>query len=190
MSRKLRVGSIGAVLILLTGCEGFASRVYWGFERMIIQPRFSAFGANPFFIDGRAMRPAPEGAIARGTAIEAEEVVTGTAAGQPVDRIPVRLDRAMLERGRSRYDIYCAPCHGILGNSVTPVATRMLLRPPPSLQDPRIRALPPGRVYQTVTRGYGLMPGYEDVLTIGDRWAVVAYVQALQLSQSSQPGQR
>jgi len=181
--------AIFAVLLVLSGCEGFIPRVYWGFERMVIQPRFTAFQANPFFSDGRAMRLTPDGTIARGVVAGPGAVVVGTTAGQPVDRIPVPLSRPLLERGRERYDIYCAACHGILGTAATPVAAQMVLRPPPSLHEPRIRGMLPGRLFQVVSEGYGLMPGYADVLTVEERWGVVAYVHALQLSQAARLSQ-
>ncbi len=81
--------------------------------------------------------------------------------------------------------MYCAACHGLAGDGDSPVARNMALRKPPSLHEPRIRALPAGRLYAVVRDGYGLMPSYAEELSVGERWAVVAYVRALQLSQGA-----
>jgi hypothetical protein len=91
--------------------------------------------------------------------------------------------RELLERGRDRFAIFCAPCHGVTGDGDSDVAENMTLRKPPSIHDPSTRAFPPGRIFAAVTRGYGLMPSYAALLSIGDRWAVVAFIGALQLSQ-------
>lgn len=176
---------VGIALVATTGCEGLEPPLYWGFERMVLQSRYTAFQANPFFADERAMRPPPEGTVPWGGSPGPPAIEEGVVGGEPVDRVPIPLTRPLLERGRERFEIYCGACHGIMGDAGTPVAARMLLRPPPSLHDPRIRALPPGRLYRIVKEGYGLMPGYEDVLSVEERWGVVAYVQALQLSQGA-----
>jgi mono/diheme cytochrome c family protein len=88
-----------------------------------------------------------------------------------------------MSRGRNRYETFCAPCHDLDGSARSPVAINMQLRHPPALLDGRIRALPAGRVFQAITQGYGLMPSYAHQLSVDERWGVVAYVRALQLSQ-------
>jgi hypothetical protein len=98
--------------------------------------------------------------------------------------IPRPVNRAMLALGRSRFDTFCAACHGVLGDGVS-IPARFMGRPPPSLHEQRVRELAPGDVFHTVTRGYGVMPSYATELTVPERWAVVAYVQALQLSQAA-----
>jgi mono/diheme cytochrome c family protein len=104
----------------------------------------------------------------------------------PAATIPWRSSpRAVLERGRDRFEIFCGVCHGIAGDGVSEVAENMSLRPPPSLVSDPIASYPPGRVFAIIELGYGLMPSYADRLTVADRWAVAAYVGALQLSQRS-----
>jgi mono/diheme cytochrome c family protein len=88
-----------------------------------------------------------------------------------------------VEVGRAKFDVICAACHGVLGTGESVVAQNMALRRPTSLHEPYVRALPPGRIYQVIRTGYGVMPPYGPWLTVEERWGVVAYVHALQLSQ-------
>lgn len=129
------------------------------------------------------MREPPEGTIARddegSAAAPARSGRLGTAW---LEEIPLELTMDLMERGRERFAVYCAPCHGFDGNANTPVAAAMELTPPPSLHSDRAREHPPGMLYAVVQRGFGLMPGYGYQLPVRDRWAVVAYVRALQLS--------
>jgi mono/diheme cytochrome c family protein len=137
-------------------------------ERMIDQRKLEAFEATSSFDDGKAMRSPPPGTVSRDR------------------RDPVRpaVTTELLTRGQRRFDIYCAACHGVLGDGQSQVAENMLLRPPPSLHETRLRALSTERLYGVVRDGYGLMPAYGPALSEEDRWAVVAYVGALQLSQN------
>ncbi|HWV56347.1 MAG TPA: cytochrome c [Longimicrobiales bacterium] len=171
------------VLVLLAACGGSDFGVYWDFERMVVQPRYSPYGASDLFADGRAMRVPPEGTVARGEKGYDPLIERGEVDGRYADRVPIPVNLELLRFGRERFDIFCAACHGVLGDGQSPVAARMQLRAPPSLHLPRIRAYPVGRIYQVIRFGYGLMPGYATVLTLEERWAVAAYVQALQLSQ-------
>ncbi len=180
----LLLAAAGA-LATLGGCgtrppEG---RTAWGLERMIHQPSDKPQEASDFFADGSAMRRPPDGTVPHDALLAPEEVLRGTRGGVPVGSIPVPVDLARLQRGRDRFEIYCGACHGVLGDGRTPVAAHMPLRPPPSLLDERIRGLPAGRLFQVVSEGYGLMPSYAEELSVADRWAVVAYLRALQLSQ-------
>jgi mono/diheme cytochrome c family protein len=95
----------------------------------------------------------------------------------------VPVDLALLQRGRNRFRIYCATCHGPLGDGASQVAENMKLRKPPSLHEARLVDYPPGRMYRVIAEGYGLMPAYADELGVNDRWAVVAFIGALQMSQ-------
>jgi hypothetical protein len=112
------------------------------------------------------------------------KVALGIENGSYVDRIPMDVDRALLEWGRARYEVVCGACHGITGDGESVVADNMDLRRPPSLHEARIRAFPVGRLYHVVRVGYGLMPSYEFMLSEKERWAVVGYVRALQLSRN------
>lgn len=174
-------GTIASTLLFASyaGCE----RV--DLERMLDQNKAEPYEASPFFDDGRAMRSPPEGTVAKEALLGPEALVSGTNSGAYVARIPIVLDDKIMERGQTRFRIFCAACHGALGDGNSQVAENMNLRRPPSLHEARIAALPVGRVYRVVRDGYGLMPSYADQLDTSDRWAVVAYVKALQLSQKT-----
>ena len=174
------------VALLLASCALAAcdESVVWHkmhptLERMLDQRRGDPYAASAAFPDGRAMRPPPPGTIARGSEEPPYQV-----AGEFVDRVPYPVTRALLERGRGQFEVTCAACHGILGDGKSVVAEKMEERPPPSLLIDRILALRPGEIEEVVENGYGLMASYDDQLPDPlDRWAVVAYVGALQLSQ-------
>lgn len=138
--------------------------------RMLQQRRADPYAASGVFADGKTMREPPPGAVARDD-------------DHDPDAPPPALTRALLVAGRTQFEIVCATCHGIQGDGQSVVATKMRDRPPPSLHDPRYRALSRERLFAVVTGGYGLMPGYADMLSRDERWAVVSYVRALQLSQ-------
>ncbi len=177
----VKVGAVATAALLLVpfgSCRGVDTRVHWYFERMIIQPKYLPFATAPFFADGRVMRTPPGGTVPRGTIIE--RAPAGEGAGTT---FPIGMTIEMLEIGRKRFDITCAPCHGIAGDGASAVAMKMQLRRPPSLHEEVIREYSPGRLYQVVVDGYGLMPSHATLLTWEERWAVVAYVKALQLSQ-------
>jgi mono/diheme cytochrome c family protein len=185
-ARRSALATGAAALLLaaaLAGCDENASAPAWNLERMLTQPRADPYEATPFFADGAAMRRPPAATVARERVLGPPGLVDGRDAGGWVERIPVAVDRALLERGRGRFDVYCAACHGVVGDADTPVAKAMTLRRPTSLHEARVRALPAGRVYAVVRDGYGMMPPYASVLSLHDRWAVVAYVRALELSQ-------
>ncbi|MBI5543518.1 MAG: cytochrome c [Deltaproteobacteria bacterium] len=149
------------------------------------QPKYEAYEENPFFEDHRAMRPWVVGAVAREEALVSPEVATGMVGADagPVAEVPIPLTRADLERGREKYEIFCAACHGVLGDGNSVPAGKMSLRPPPSLHTDTLRARPAGHFYAVIARGFGMMPNYARQLPIAERWRVVAYLQALQQSQ-------
>lgn len=154
------------------------------FDPMERQPKFRAFAANPQYEDGRAMRPPPEGAVPRERQTMRPEITTGRdRTGQIVSAIPIPVTKQLMLEGRTRFEIHCAICHGLVGDGVSLVATQMSLRPPPNLH--QLRNPGPGHVFQVVSEGFGLMPPYSAQLTAHERWAVVAYLQALQRSQAA-----
>lgn len=187
-SRAVLRVTIGIALVITSGCRGVDTRVHWYFERMIVQHKYMAFREGAFFTDGRAMRPPPGGTIPRGTIVDQPLLTQGIAGGQFATTIPVPVTIEMLELGRKRFDITCAACHGIAGDGASVVATKMQLRRPPSLHQAEIVAYTPGQIYQVLNEGFGLMPSYATMLTLEERWAVVAYVKALQLGQSAVVG--
>ncbi|HWU88735.1 MAG TPA: cytochrome c [Kofleriaceae bacterium] len=172
-----RLVASAALLAAPSGCDS-------ELERMIDQPRFASYEPCEVCPDGTSMLQPPAGTVAREAEVGPSELVQGrTAAGAYVDRSPVPLDGGLLVRGRDRFNTYCAACHGRLGNGVSKVAENMTLRKPANLLGPPYPGYPPGRLFTVITEGYGLMRSYAEELPVPDRWAVVAYVQALQLSQ-------
>jgi len=154
------------------------------FDPMERQPKFRPFAPNPQFEDGRAMRNPPEGTVPRERQTMQPEITTGRdRSGQIVAAIPIAVTKDLLLRGRTKFEIHCAVCHGLVGDGVSPVASQMSLRPPPNLH--KLRNPSPGHVFQVVTEGFGLMASYAAELTPHERWAVVAYLQALQRSQAA-----
>jgi mono/diheme cytochrome c family protein len=175
--------SILSTVLLLTGCEGLFPAPDW--EQMIRQRKALPYAASQWFPDGRAMQPPPEHTVPRDRLVDQPALTEGRVNGQYINRIPIVIDRALLDSGHRAFDIYCAACHGLAGDGDSDVAPNMDLRKPPSLVSEQARALPPGRVFQVETLGYGLMPSWERELSVRERWAVVAYLRALQLSQSA-----
>ncbi|MDB4942146.1 MAG: ABC-type Fe3+ transport system protein [Labilithrix sp.] len=139
--------------------------------RMMEQRRADPYAPSDVFADGKTMRDPLPFTVARDSDDPAAP--------------PPAVTRELLARGRASFERVCATCHGIAGDGRSAVAARMHGRPPPSLHEARIRAFLRARLYQVATEGYGLMPGYADMLRAGDRWAVASYVQALQLSQNA-----
>jgi mono/diheme cytochrome c family protein len=154
-------------------------------NRMVDQAKRIAYEEDPLLPHGMVMQQPPEGTLPVDAIAGQPLLATGVAEGRWAERIPLRVDRALLEDGRERFDVFCATCHGVTGDGASVVAEKMTLRPPPSLHDARIRAYPPGRVFQTIREGYGLMPSYAVPLSARDAWAVVAYVRALQLARGA-----
>jgi mono/diheme cytochrome c family protein len=174
----------GAVLVWLAAaalgaCDNGDALPDW--SRMITQPKLLPYGETAMFDDGRAMRPLPDGAVPRDW-IPDPALRTGQTAAGDVDSVPVPVTRELLDRGRRRFAITCATCHGVAGDGDSAVARNMERRRPPSLHEPRLIALTPGALYRVIASGYGLMPSYAKLLAPGDRWAVVAYVRTLQLA--------
>ena len=172
-------------------------RVHLFFD-MDNQPKFKAQAANPLFADGRAMRPPVAGAVARNELADDPRVYRGLQADRwsgsapPwVPTIPVPITGPMIRRGRERFDVYCAPCHGLSGFGDGTVANRAeklaegTWVPPLSLHDPTVRSRPSGNIFNTITNGIRTMPAYGSQIPVADRWAVVAYVRALQRSRDA-----
>lgn len=159
-------------LLLLAGCR----------QEMYDQPRTKPHRPSDFFADGRADRQPVAGTIARGQLRDDPHLYTGKVGGQLVSTFPFPVTRAVLERGQVRFNIYCAPCHDRIGNG-NGMIVRRGFRPPPSLHLDRLRDAPVGHHYDVITNGLGSMPDYSAQITVRDRWAIVAYLRALQLSQ-------
>jgi mono/diheme cytochrome c family protein len=170
---KARVVAAAVLAIALTGCPRL--------DPMQRQPKQRAYQPSDVFSDGMAMRQPPAGTVPYGAVLE-PAVATGLGPdGRPLARAPVAPTPELLARGRTRFEILCAACHGLMGDGESQVALNMALRRPPSLH--AYRDVPDGHIYRVVSNGFGLMPSYASELSVADRWAVVAYVRALQLSQ-------
>ncbi len=148
------------------------------------QPKYTPLQPSSFFVDGRSARPIPANTIARGHLNDEDAFHTGAENGAFLDSIPVALSRPVLERGRQRYDIYCAPCHSGLGDGNGMIARRGF-KIPANFHTDRLRQAPPGYIFQVISNGYGAMPDYSHQINVNDRWAIVAYVKALQLSRNA-----
>jgi mono/diheme cytochrome c family protein len=145
-------------------------------------PRYEAFEASSTFADNRASRSAPVGTVARGWLREDEALYTGKVAGQTVDEFPFAIGREELARGQQRFNIYCTPCHGRVGDGNGMVVQRGL-RQAASYHQDRLRQEKVGYFFDVVTNGFGAMQGYAEQIPVRDRWLIVAYVRTLQLSQ-------
>jgi mono/diheme cytochrome c family protein len=147
------------------------------------QPRYKPFAKSDFFPDQqRSARPRVPGTVARGQLREDATLDTGKVGTAFVPAVPLPIDLPLLQRGEQRYRIYCAPCHGQVGRGDGMIVKRGY-RPPPSLHIDRLRAEPAGYHFDVITNGFGAMPDYAAQVGVKDRWAIVAYVRALQLSQ-------
>ena len=188
-----------ALLALLGGCRGQTSHEEPQaiLRNMSQLPRYNAQSYSAYFPDKRTMRPPLEGTLAREMEISPVVAEGRTADGQGfVETIPpVVVQRAgdmerLLARGESRYGIYCTPCHDGLGTGKGMVIQRAANQgfQPPTFHQERIRTMPDGQLFQTISYGFNSMPAYGPQIPIDDRWAVVAYVRALQLSQANSKG--
>jgi len=150
------------------------------------QEKFKPQEENDFFADGLSMRVPPAGTMARGQwHPDSAFYYTGRSEDSVlVPRNPERVTAELLVRGRERYDIYCAPCHGRTGDGQGMVVKRGLV-PPPSFHDDRLRAVDDGHIFEVISDGLRNMPAYRYQITVKDRWAIVAYFRALQRSQNA-----
>ncbi len=152
---------------------------------MDFQARFDPQEANEFFADRRAMRPPVPGTIARGLLRADARFYNGqTEGGQFVTEVPVPVTEALLRRGQERYNIYCAVCHGLSGDGRGIVTTGGYgYTPAPTYHDDRLRQVEDGYLYSVIVNGVRTMPSYAAQVEVADRWAIVAYIRALQRSQ-------
>jgi mono/diheme cytochrome c family protein len=178
--RWLAFAVVAVVALPALGCDNGEATPDW--SRMITQPKLLPYGDSDLFDDQRAMRPLPAGTVPREWIADPARRTGRAANGGDLDRVPLPITRALLERGRERFAIVCATCHGVAGDGDSAVARHMQRRRPPSLHEPRIVALAPGAIYRVIVAGYGVMPSYAKLLAPDDRWAVVAYVRTLELS--------
>ena len=176
--RQSRIGRVAAWSLFavclgsLAGCR----------QDMHNQPKYRGLRGTTFFADGGSARPLVEGAVARGTLQEDEAFFTGKVGTATVKEMPFAIDETVLTRGQERYNIFCSPCHDATGGGKGMVVQRGF-KQPPSLHEERLRNADAGYFFDVITNGFGAMPDYRTQVAVRDRWAVVAYIRALQLSQ-------
>jgi mono/diheme cytochrome c family protein len=175
--RRWQPGSGPAIAVVVLALAGAACR-----QDMHDAPRVEPYEATDAFADGRGNRPLVEGTVARGWLNADEQLTTGKLGGVPVDEFPSPVTREVLERGRQRYNAFCTPCHGTTGMGNGMVVQRGF-KAPPSFHDDRLRSSPAGHYFDVMTNGFGVMQDYRSQVTVEDRWAITAYIRALQLSQ-------
>jgi mono/diheme cytochrome c family protein len=149
------------------------------------QPKYKAQGESEFFDDGATMRAPVAGTVARGDLREDDRFYKGkNADGSFVENAPVEVNSQLLNRGKERYDIYCAPCHSRVGDGRGIMVDRGYV-PPPTFHSDRIREMPDGGIFDVITNGVRNMPGYRHQINPKDRWAIVMYTRALQRSRNA-----
>jgi Cytochrome C oxidase, cbb3-type, subunit III len=182
LQKWVLLGFLG--LLPLAGCR----------QDMHDQPRYKPLGESDFFSDLRESRDPVPGTIARGQFHEDTYFYTGMVGDKPGNYMPFPVTMQVLERGRQRFDIFCTPCHSRMGDGNGTVVQRGFTQPP-SYHTDRLRNAPLGYFFDVITNGYGAMPDYADQIPARDRWSIVAYIRALQLSQNATmadvpPGQK
>jgi cbb3-type cytochrome c oxidase subunit III len=150
------------------------------------QPKYVPLRESTFFTDARSARPLLEGTVARGHLHDDDLLYGGKVDGHDATLFPFAVDGPVMARGRERFNIYCSPCHGRTGQGDGMVVRRGYRRPP-SMHQERLRDAPVGHFFDVMTNGFGAMPDYAGQIKAEDRWAIVAYVRALQLSEHATP---
>lgn len=151
---------------------------------MYDQPKYQPNQPSEFFADGRAMRPPPENTVAMGSFDPESALFTGRVDGELATELPMELTAELLERGQTRYNAYCSPCHGLAGDGNGVIAYRGGIQVP-SFHSDRLRTVAIGYYFDVITNGVNRMYSYANRIPPEDRWAVAAYVRALQLSQNA-----
>ena len=170
----LMLGALAVCGGLLTGCR----------YDMQDQPKYKTYGYSKLFADGRNSRPIPPNTVARGELEADAAFYQGKVDGKDIDYFPIPITREVILRGQNRFDIYCSPCHGRVGNGLGMIVRRGL-KQPPSYHIDRLRTAPVGHFYDVVTNGYGAMLNYAAQIQPRDRWAIIAYIRVLQFSQDA-----
>jgi mono/diheme cytochrome c family protein len=169
--------------LLLVACVALLAWAPAGCRQdMHDQPKYQALEASAFFPDGRASRPRVEGTVAREELVGDPQLFTGRSGTRFVSAVPMKVNAALLERGRERFNIYCTPCHDRTGSGNGMVVQRGYPAPR-SFHEERLRDIPIGYFFDVATNGFGRMPSYAGQVPPADRWAIAAYIRALQLSQ-------
>ena len=169
MRSRILLAGAAALLVALTACR----------NDMHDQPRYKPLAASKFFADHRAARPQVDGTVARGHLRIDEARYTGKIAGEDIDQFPIPIAKADILRGQDRFNIYCTPCHGRLGDGTGLVVMRGF-RQPPSYYSDKVLNAPIGHFFDVMTNGFGAMPSYASRVQPDDRWRIAAYIRVLQ----------
>jgi mono/diheme cytochrome c family protein len=173
-----------SALCLLTSAFLGCQRVGPDWQKMARQPRYDPLESSDFFADGMASRPRVAGTVARGELSVNPFMETGKIGGADGDGFPFPVTREVVDRGQERFTIYCSECHGRLGDGDGMIPSRGFRRPP-SFHTEALRTAPTGHFFDVMTNGFGAMPTYAPQVPVRDRWAIIAYIRALQLSQNA-----
>jgi len=179
MTKSTRLSLLGFGLFALAGCH----------TDMWRQPRHEPLDPSEFYQDGQASRPLVQGTVPRDHLRQDDAYFTGARNGRWIDELPMPVTKQLLKRGQERFNIYCTPCHGRLGDGNGMISHRgfALRRPVGNYHTERLRTMPVGYFYDVITNGYGSMYSYASRVEPQDRWAIVAYIRALQFSQNAAP---
>lgn len=173
--RWLTLGMTALLMVLLSSCG----------RNMFDQPRADPFQASPFFEDGAGMRTLVPNTVSREFGALDQAYLTGINAGGMLTELPIDLTLDLLQRGQERFDIYCSPCHNYNGDGVGATVRRGFPQPVSFTGTDRLLDAPVGYFYSAITNGFGRMYSYASRVSVEDRWAISAYVKALQLSQNA-----
>jgi len=177
MGAKL-VALLIAMTLLLSACG----------RNMYEQPKFEAFETSDFFEDGSSMRSPVPNTVSREFGGLEPAFLTGMGQGGMLTELPVELSLELLQRGQERYDIYCSPCHNYNGDGHGAAVRKGFPQPASFVATDRLLDAPVGYYFSAMTNGFGRMFSYASRISASDRWAIAAYVKALQLSQNADPG--
>jgi len=172
--RWLGLTALSLALVTLAGCR----------QDMHNQPKYLPLRESDFYADRRSARPIVEGTVARGDLQQDSYYYTGKVNGLPGNEMPVPVTRELLDRGEERYNTYCSPCHSKLGDGNGMIVQRGF-KQPPSYHIDRLRQAPIGHFFDVISNGFGAMSEYKAQVSVNDRWAIAAYIRALQLSQNA-----
>jgi hypothetical protein len=174
LSPRFAVVATGCLLLALAGCR----------NNMHNQNKVRPLRESQFFVDGSSARPLPAHTVTYGDTSADEAYETGVHDRQPVAAVPFPVTRDVLLRGEQRFNIFCSPCHGRMGDGHGMIVTRGY-KQPTSFHDERLRNAQVGYFFNVMTQGFGVMPSYASQVPAADRWAIAAYIRALQLSQNA-----
>lgn len=169
----LRAAAVALLAVVASACR----------QDMHDQPRYTALQASSFFPDNSSARPLPAGTVARGQLREDGLLYTGKIGDEPATEFPFPLTPEVMARGREMYDAYCSHCHGLTGGGDGMVVQRGFTKPP-VLYDERFKTAPIGHFFDVITNGFGAMPDHAAQIKVRDRWAIAAYLRALQAGAS------